>query len=88
MKSEMEPATNRFKRLLELLSSYSFNLYYRKGKDMVLSDFMLRQQVDDSDPHAIIPSSFNLRDTLKQNFIKLDKTNFWYRLHPKLSLVE
>ena len=27
------------KRLLEVLHSYSFNLYYIKGKDMVLSDF-------------------------------------------------
>ena len=35
MKSKMEPATNRIKRLLELLGSYSFNLYYMKGKDMV-----------------------------------------------------
>ena len=39
MKSKMEPATNRIKRLLELLSSYSFNPYYIKGKDIVLSDF-------------------------------------------------
>ena len=30
MKSKMEPATNRIKRLLEVLSSYSFNLYYIK----------------------------------------------------------
>ena len=35
MKSMMEPTTNRIKRFLELLSSYSFNLYYLKGKDMV-----------------------------------------------------
>ena len=27
MKSKMEPATNRIKRLLEILRSYSFNLY-------------------------------------------------------------
>ena len=27
-KSKMEPATNRIKRLLEILSSYSFNFYY------------------------------------------------------------
>ena len=39
MKSKAEPTTTRIKRLLELLSSYSFNLYYIKGKDMVLSDF-------------------------------------------------
>ena len=39
MKSKVEPATTRIKRLLELLSSYSFNLYYIKGKDMILNDF-------------------------------------------------
>ena len=40
IKSKMEPATTRIKRLLELISSYSFNLYYMKGKDMILSDFL------------------------------------------------
>ena len=39
MRSKVEPATNRIKRLLEVLSAYSFNLYYIKGKDMILSDF-------------------------------------------------
>ena len=43
MRSKAEPATTRIKRLLELLSPYSFNLYYIKGKDMVLSDFLSRQ---------------------------------------------
>ena len=41
IKSKMEPATTRIKRMLELISSYSFNLYYMKGKDMILSDFLL-----------------------------------------------
>ena len=43
MKSKAEPASNRIKRMLEILSAYSFNLYYIKGKDMVLSDFLSRQ---------------------------------------------
>ena len=42
IKSKMEPATTRIKRLLELISSYSFNLYYMKVKDMILSDFLLQ----------------------------------------------
>ena len=42
MRSKVEPATARIKRLLEVLSSHSFNLYYIKGKDMILSDFLLR----------------------------------------------
>ena len=42
IKSKAEPATTRIKRLLELISSYSFTLYYMKGKDMILSDFLSR----------------------------------------------
>ena len=73
MKSEMEPATNRIKRLLEILSSYSFNLYYIKGKDMVPSDFLSRQIGDDSDPHKFIPISIKIKEILKgiyQNMVK------------------
>ena len=44
IRSKVEPATVRIKRLLELISSYSFNLYYIKRKDMVLSDFLSRQK--------------------------------------------
>ena len=51
IKSKAEPATTRIKRLLELISSYSFNLYYMKGKDMILSDFLSRQTHDTIDPH-------------------------------------
>ena len=68
MKSKMEPATNRIKRLLEVLSSYSFNLYYIKGKDMTLSDFLSRQIEDDSNLHEIIPVSFNIQEILQDNF--------------------
>ena len=76
MESKMEPTTNRIKRLLELLNSYFFNLYYMKGKDMVLSDFLLRQQVDDIDLHEIIPISFNMRETLKQKYYKAGEDKF------------
>ena len=55
MKSKAEPATTRIKRLLESLSPYSFNLYYIKGKDMVLSNFLSRQKMDDNNPHKLIP---------------------------------
>ena len=44
IKSKVEPATTRIKRLLEILSSYSFNLHYIKGKDMNLSGFLSRQK--------------------------------------------
>ena len=83
MKSKMEPATNRIKRLLEVLSAYSFNLYHIKGKDMVLSDFMSKQQGDNSDPHHIIPISFNMKEILRKNYQNYVKDIFWYRLGPK-----
>ena len=51
MRSKVEPATTQIKRRLELLSGYSFNLFYIKGKDMVLSDFLSSQKSDYSNPH-------------------------------------
>ena len=76
MKSKMEPATNRIKRLLEILSSYSFNLYYIRGKDMILSDFLSRQVEDDNDPHEIIPISFNIREILQENYHNIIKDTY------------
>ena len=67
IKSKAEAATTRIKRLLKLISSYSFNLYYMKGKDMILSDFLSRQGNDDSDPSEIIPISFNVCNILEEN---------------------
>ena len=64
MKSKAEPAMTRIKRLLELLSAYSFNLHYIKGKYMVLNDFLSRQKSDNSDPHKIIHISLSLRKSL------------------------
>ena len=72
MRSKAEPATTRIKRLLELLSPYSFNLYYIKGKDMVLSDFLSRQKMDDSNPHELIPILFLLRDWVSDYFYHFD----------------
>ena len=71
MRSKVEPATTRIKRLLELLSSYSFNLYYIKDKDRVLSDFLSRQKTDDSNPHEIIPILFSLREVLHEIYYKI-----------------
>ena len=72
IKSKAEPATARIKILLELISSYSFNLYYMKGKDMILSDFLLRQTHDHSNPCDIIPISFNMHNTLYDNYYKIE----------------
>ena len=74
MRSKAEPATTRIKRLIELLSPYSFNLYYIKGKDMVLSDFLSRQKTDNSNPHEIIPISFTLKSLSCKHFYQIDNT--------------
>ena len=71
MKSKAEPTTTNIKRLLEALSCYSFNLYYIKGKNMPLSDFLSRQKTDTFSPHEIIPISFNLRQVLHENYYGL-----------------
>ena len=72
IKSKAGLATTRIKRLLELISSYSFNLYSIKGKDMILSDFLSRQIHDNSDPHDIIPISFNMHNTLHERYYKIE----------------
>ena len=82
MKSKAEPASNRIKRLLEILSVYSFNLYYIKGKDMVLSDFLSRQHGDSSNLHEIIPISFNMGRYCNRT-IKIMPKHIWYKLGPK-----
>ena len=71
IKSKAEPATNRIKRLLEVLSSCSFNLYYIKGKDMILSNFLSRQKHEESDPHEIIPISFNMQEVLHARYYNI-----------------
>ena len=75
MRSKAEPATTRIKRLLELLSPYSFNLYYIKGKDMVLSNFLSRQKTDDGNPRELIPISFSLKDQVSDYFYQIDNEN-------------
>ena len=57
MKAKTEPAT-RIMRLLDRLSAYSFNLYYVKGRDMILSDYLSRHRQKDLDPSELIPISF------------------------------
>ena len=59
MKSKNLSATGRIIRLLEHLAGYSFNLYYVKGKDMILCDYLSRIAVDSGDPEEVIPISFN-----------------------------
>ncbi len=45
MKAKTEPATTRIMRLLERLAVYSFNLYFVKGKDIILADYLSRHRI-------------------------------------------
>ena len=71
LKSKTQPATTRIKRLLEVLSAYSFNLYYMKGKDMILSNFFSRQMTGNSKPHEIVPMSFDMQAILKDRYCNI-----------------
>ena len=63
LKAKTEPASNRIMRLLDRLSAYSFNLYYLKGKDMILADYLSRNRNENEDPADLIPVSFcKIRD--------------------------
>ena len=44
--------------MLDRLSAYSFNLYYVKGRDMILVDYLSRNRSKDIDPSELIPISF------------------------------
>ena len=59
MKAKTLPTTSRIMRLLEILSGYAFNLYFVKGKDMKICDFLSRIDVDRGNPGEVIPISFN-----------------------------
>ena len=83
MRIKVELATNRIKRLLEVLSAYSFNLYYIKGKDMILSDFLSRQNISDEDTREIIPISFNMKLVLQDKYYNLDKDREKYMVQTR-----
>ena len=83
MRSKVEPATNRIKRLLEVLSAYSFNLYYIKGKDMILSDFLSRQDPGDEDTKEIIPISFNMKLVWQDKYQDVDENEEKYMVQTR-----
>ena len=83
MRSKVEPATNRIKRLLEVLSAYSFNLYYIKGKDMILSDFLSRQNLEDENTKEIIPISFNMKSVLQDRYYKVGRNKEKYMVQTR-----
>ena len=86
MRSKAKLVTNRIKRLLEVLSAYSFNLYYIKGKDMILSDFLSRQDPGDKDIKEIIPISFNMKSVLQDKYYNVNKNEEKYMVQTRLQM--
>ena len=84
MRSKVELAPNRIKRLLEVLSAYSFNLYYIKVKDMILSDFLSRQDPGDEDTKEIIPISFNMKSVLQDKCYNVSENKEKYMIQTRL----
>ena len=74
LKNKAEPATTRIKSLLEVVRPYSF-MYYMKGKDKILSDFLSGQRTDDSSPHEIIPISFDMQAILRDRYYNIGQEN-------------
>ena len=58
MKGKHSPATNQIGALIGKLLDIPFNLYYVKGKDLILTDFLSRIRADCSKPNELIPISF------------------------------
>ena len=58
MKAKHPPVTTRVETLLEKMLAAPFNLYYVKGKDLILADFLSHIHSDRSDPNEVIPISF------------------------------
>ena len=55
MKSKELPTTDRIIRILQRPGRFNFHLYYVKGKDMILCNFLSRIKSDDTDPDNLIP---------------------------------
>ena len=58
MKAKDKPVTTRIQRFLEKLFRYKFNLYYEKGKDLILMDILSCINTNDTNPSELIPISF------------------------------
>ena len=68
LKANREPPTLRLKKLIENLSEYKFDIYFLKGKEMHISDFLSRHPDDEDSPNEIIPIAFMLQELETDKF--------------------
>ena len=65
IQAKTPPATSRIASLLEKLTRFKFRLYYVKGKDLKLADYLSRLTIDKESPRVLTPISFHPRDVLQ-----------------------
>ena len=70
LKAKRELPTLRLKKLIENLSEYKFDIYFLKGKEMHISDFLSRHPDDEDSHNEIIPIAFMLRELEQFFFLK------------------
>ena len=71
IKSKAELATTRIKRLLELISFYSFHLYYMKGKYMILVTSYQGRNMTIVTHMTLFLLSFNMHNILHEKYYNL-----------------
>ena len=54
--------------MIENLSEYKFDIYFLKGKEMHISDFLSRHPDDEDSPNKVIPIAFMLRELEQPDF--------------------
>ena len=70
LNAKREPSTLRLKKLIEVLSQYSFKVKCLRGKDITISDFLSRHPGQDlASPNEIIPISFQSKELLNDTDI-------------------
>ena len=80
MKSKELPTTDRIIRILQRVGRFNFHLYYVKGKDMILCDFLSRIKSDDTDPDNLIPIAFHQMELEPIQYNPEEILNFFYGL--------
>ena len=61
-------------------------MYYIKGKDMILSDFLSRKDPGDEDTKEIIPISFNMKSVLQDKYYNEDKNKEKYMVQIRFQM--
>ena len=80
MKSKELPTTDRIIRILQSLGRFNFHLYYVKGKNMILCDFLSRIKSDDTDPDNLIPIAFHQMEFEPIQYNPKEILDFFYGL--------